>query len=63
MSDTEETHEEVYYPTTKVAATLGLTTETIRDWITLGKIKAVKIHGYWRVPRSEVIRIANDRHG
>jgi excisionase family DNA binding protein len=55
--------EDPLYPTAKVAEILGLTAETIRDWISAKKIRGIKVNGYWRVPRSEVIRVANELHG
>lgn len=58
-----EDFEKNYYPTAYVAEVLGLSAETIRDWIARGVIKAVKIERQWRVPRSELVRVANDRHG
>jgi excisionase family DNA binding protein len=64
MTDKEPTEiEDPLYPTTRVAETLGVTAETVRDWIAQGKIEGVKINGYWRVRRSEVIRLANAQHG
>lgn len=60
MSDT---HDEVYYPTTKVAETFDVTTETVRNWIARGYITGVKVGMHYRVPQSEVIRIAKERYG
>ena len=60
---TTNSSDEETYSTPKVASILGLTTDTVRGWCVDGKIKANRVNGYWRVPRSEVIRIANDRHG
>jgi excisionase family DNA binding protein len=60
MSDTQE---EELYSTRKVAATFAVTTETVRNWIETGKLKAIKVNTHWRVPRSEVIRMAKERHG
>jgi predicted site-specific integrase-resolvase len=59
----EPTEPEELYSTVRVATILGLTTDTVRDWCVEGKVLCKKINGYWRIPRSEVIRIANDRHG
>lgn len=60
MSNTEE---EVYYSTTHVAQTFELTTETIRNWIDRGYIKGIKVGLNYRIPKSEVIRIAKERYG
>jgi len=54
---------EVHYSTVKVAETFGVTTETVRNWITRGVIKGVKVGSHWRVPRSEVLRLANEKYG
>lgn len=57
-------HDEKYYSTQKVAETFGVTTETIRNWISRGTIQgAIKIGNYHKVPRSEVIRLAQERYG
>lgn len=59
----EDVVEEEYYPTKKVGLILGLSTDTIREWCSSGKIKAIRVNGYWRIPRSAVIEVANQRHG
>lgn len=67
VTDDERTPEDIpeeFYKTPKVASILGLSVETVGDWIKAGKIQdAKKINGYWYVPRSEVLRIVNERHG
>lgn len=64
MTDTEtQIEDDPLYSTRKVAATFHLTTETIRNWIKEGKIKAQIVNGRWYIRRSEMIRVANNRHG
>lgn len=53
---------EKFYSTNKVAELFEVTSETVRNWIEEGKLKAVKVNGLWRVPRDEVLRFANDRY-
>ena len=38
---------------------LGLAEITIRQWITNGKIKSIKIGNSRRIPESEVMRLLN----
>ena len=38
----------------------GWTPETIRDWISTGKIVGKKINNLWRVPSSEIRRLINE---
>lgn len=51
------------YDTEAVAKIFSLTKQTIQDWIRADKIKAVKIGGYWRIKRSEILRVSNELHG
>lgn len=51
------------YDTEAVAKIFSLSRQTIQDWINAGKIKAFKLGGMWRIPKSEILRISNDRHG
>lgn len=41
----------------KVAVEFGVTYRTVWNWIKDGKIKAVKISGIVRIPKSEVERL------
>jgi excisionase family DNA binding protein len=41
--------------TSKVAAQLGVTRQTVHNWISAGKLKAVKVGGVWRVTQEDVI--------
>lgn len=54
--------DEKFYTTNKVGELFEVTAETVRNWIEEGKMKAMKINGQWRVPRSEVLRFANERY-
>jgi excisionase family DNA binding protein len=47
----------------EVAAFFDVRMFTIREWITDGKIKAVKVNGRWKILKSEVIRYANELYG
>lgn len=49
--------------TNKVAALFDVTAETVRDWISQGKIEGVKINNTWRIRKSEVLRFGQQRHG
>lgn len=51
------------YDTEAVAKIFSVTVQTIQDWINKEILGAVKVSGYWRVPRSEILRLSNDRHG
>lgn len=44
------------YRVKEVSSILNYKERTIRQWITDGKLKAVKIGGEWRVPKEEVER-------
>ena len=48
-----------------VAKIFDVTPGTIRLWLREGTIKGTKIGTghYWRIPQSEVIRVANERYG
>jgi excisionase family DNA binding protein len=51
------------YTTESTAKIFAVTVQTIQDWIHAEKIGAMKVNGYWRIPRSEILRVSNDRHG
>jgi predicted site-specific integrase-resolvase len=56
--------DEVYHSTFYVAQQFQVTTETVRNWIKSGVLKkCVQINGMWRVPHSELERLATERHG
>lgn len=49
--------------TAEVATVFEVTTETVRDWITAGKLTAEKVNSYNRVTKAEVARFARLRFG
>ncbi len=51
------------YDVPGVAKIMSMSTWTIRRWIEEGKLRGTKINGYWRIPRSEILRISKDLHG
>lgn len=51
------------YTTEAAAQIFSVSKQTIQDWINADKIGAIKMHGYWRIPRSEILRVSKDRHG
>lgn len=55
--------EDPLYTAQEVAKMFGVTAYTIRTWIDSDRIKAKKIEGRWRIPRSEIRRVANEEHG
>lgn len=57
----EET--ETWYSTTHVAGIFGVTTETVRNWIDRGVLKGERRGNHWWVPRTDMLRLANERHG
>lgn len=64
MSDNEfDPTVDPLYPAKDVAKMLGISTYTLRIWIEQGRIKGRKIQGRWRIPKSEVKRVANEEHG
>jgi excisionase family DNA binding protein len=62
-SDRDDDDLEKLMPTDQVADLFSVTPETVRNWITRGLIKGVKVNGYWRIPRSEVVRFAKSKYG
>ena len=64
MTTEEEIDNEVtLYRTEKVAELCEVTTETVRNWIKDGKLKAVKLESTWRVKRKDLIAFLNERYG
>ena len=41
----------------EVARIFGVTRAAVIKWIRAGKVRAVEVHGRWRVPYSEVERL------
>jgi excisionase family DNA binding protein len=55
---------EPMYSTVKVAELMEVEPDTVRQWISDGKIEAVKLGGrYWRIPRSSLLAFANKKYG
>lgn len=36
---------------------------TVREWIKEEKFKATKIGNRWRIPKSEIVKFANEKYG
>jgi excisionase family DNA binding protein len=51
------------YTTRYVAELFSVRIETVRVWIDSGKLEAVQINGYWRVPRASLVRFAQKNYG
>lgn len=47
---------ERHYTPCEVAELLAVTPRTIRTWIELGELNAVKLRRQWRIPASEIER-------
>ena len=55
-----------YLTTEEVAEVFAVRPKTVRAWIELGELAAVKLHRRWRVPPAEVARVlegGSDRRG
>lgn len=63
MSNPEPSEE--FYDTARVAELFGVTAETITNWCKKGGLfpNAFRINGRWRIPRADVLRLANSRYG
>ena len=46
-----------------VAKMFDVEMNTVRLWIRTERVKATKVMGQWRIPKSETIRIANEEYG
>lgn len=54
----------IYYRLNDAARMLGIQVRTLREWIKLGKIKAVKDASndwYWLIPEEDVERLRMER--
>lgn len=47
------------YKVKEAAKILGFTELTIRNWIKIGKINAIKVFSQWRIPEDEIYRLKN----
>lgn len=52
-------HIQRHYSTPEVADLFAVTTETVRRWITDGRIQAIRINGHWRVPQRSLEELAS----
>ncbi len=53
----EEFVKEEFLTPNEVARRLGFSNRTVINWCNQGKIKAIKIGGFWRIPESEFHRL------
>ncbi len=53
---------EQYYTTTEVAKLFVVRPRTVQQWIKNGKLRAIKINGFWRVAKSEVVRLGKETY-
>lgn len=63
MTDVTDAPVEKHYSVHSVAGMFDVGAQTVRLWIREGKLKARKINGRWRIPESELKRLANTRYG
>ncbi len=64
MTDLSDDEADVkLYTTKKVAELCEVTTETVRNWIKSGDLRAVNLNGFWRVPHADLKSFLNERHG
>ena len=53
-----------YYKVSEVAKRFHVSPYTVREWLNTGNLKGGKINGHnWRIPRSEVERLARELYG
>lgn len=50
------------YDTAFVAEMFSVTKETVRNWIERGELEALRVNGYWRIPRRALLAFANSRY-
>lgn len=53
---------ETLWTTQQVADAFQVTSETIRNWIGEGKLKAVKLGNEWRIPNSDLATFTRERY-
>lgn len=51
----------VAYRPSEVAAMLGCTAQTVREWIASGQLRAVPMNNWWLVPASAVDELLADQ--
>lgn len=62
-SEPEIDNEVTLYKTEQIAELCQVTTETVRNWINEGKLRAIKLETTWRVKRSDLLEFLNERYG
>jgi putative resolvase len=50
---------EKLYKTSEVCKMLNIGYSTLLQWIRQGKIRAIKVNGYYRIPESELKKIVS----
>lgn len=58
-----EPEPEKFYSPKEVAELFSISHHTVSTWIREGKIQAIKIGPYWRIAKSEVLRLGNQKYG
>lgn len=53
---------ETMWTTAQVATAYQVTTETVRNWIERGELKAVKLGNEWRIPNSDLVQFTKERY-
>ena len=61
MSDTPVSPETAY-TTQQVADAYQVTAETVRNWITSGQLRAVKLGNEWRIMNSDLATFTRERY-
>lgn len=61
MTDTPSAPESMW-TTQQIADAFQVTTETVRNWITSGQLKALKLGNEWRVPQSDLATFTRERY-
>jgi len=57
---TKEKYPKLFYSVPEVARILGFSDMTVIRWIHEGKIKAIRVDRWWRIPVVEVKRLMRD---
>jgi excisionase family DNA binding protein len=53
-------HGEKLYKSREVCEMLNISYKTLLKWIRQGKIKAIRVNGYYRIPESELRKIISE---
>ena len=49
--------------TSEIAAMFSVTVPTVTNWIKTGKLKGIKVNGFWRVKQSDLSDFISRDHG